>query len=152
MKKQYDLKEHTQDVEFDKLRILSHELERYKKEHTLIDFNDMILEFVKSDASPAFDVVFIDEAQDLSLIQWDMAKSIWNKSGDSYIAGDDDQAIFRWAGADVDSFIAQTGKILNLTQSYRIPRAVHDVAMKIIGRVSNRLAKKMGASYLCRGP
>ena len=140
--KQYDLKEHTQDVEFDKLRILSHELERYKKEHTLIDFNDMILEFVKSDASPAFDVVFIDEAQDLSLIQWDMAKSIWNKSGDSYIAGDDDQAIFRWAGADVDSFIAQTGKILNLTQSYRIPRAVHDVAMKIIGRVSNRLAKK----------
>ena len=140
--KQYDLKEHTQDVEFDKLRILSHELERYKKEHTLIDFNDMILEFVKSDASPAFDVVFIDEAQDLSLIQWDMAKSIWNKSGDSYIAGDDDQAIFRWAGADVDSFIAQTGKILNLTQSYRIPRAVHDVAMKIIQRVSNRLAKK----------
>ena len=140
--KQYDLKEHTQDVEFDKLRILAHELERYKKEHTLIDFNDMILEFVKSDASPAFDVVFIDEAQDLSLIQWDMAKSIWNKSGDSYIAGDDDQAIFRWAGADVDSFIAQTGKILNLTQSYRIPRAVHDVAMKIIGRVSNRLAKK----------
>ena len=120
--RQYDLKEHTQDVEFDKLRILANELERYKKEHTLIDFNDMILNFVKSDASPAFDVVFIDEAQDLSLIQWDMAKSIWNKSGDSYIAGDDDQAIFRWAGADVDSFIAQTGKILNLTQSYRIPR------------------------------
>jgi DNA helicase-2/ATP-dependent DNA helicase PcrA len=140
--RQYDLKEHTQDVEFDKLRILANELERYKKEYTLIDFNDMILKFIKSDASPAFDVVFIDEAQDLSLIQWDMAKSIWNKSGNSYIAGDDDQAIFRWAGADVDSFIAQTGKILNLTQSYRIPRAVHDVAMKIIGRVSNRLAKK----------
>ena len=140
--RQYDLKEHTQDVEFDKLKILANELERYKKEYTLIDFNDMILNFVKSDASPAFDVVFIDEAQDLSLMQWDMAKSIWNKSGDSYIAGDDDQAIFRWAGADVDSFIAQTGKILNLTQSYRIPRAVHDIAMNIIGRVSNRLAKK----------
>jgi ATP-dependent exoDNAse (exonuclease V) beta subunit len=87
--RQYDLQEHTQVVEFDKLRILAHELERYKKEHTLIDFNDMILNFVKSDASPAFDVVFIDEAQDLSLMQWDMAKSIWNKSGDSYIAGDD---------------------------------------------------------------
>ena len=43
-----------------------------------------------------------------------MAKSIWNKSGDSYIAGDDDQAIFRWAGADVDSFITQTGKFLRL--------------------------------------
>ena len=139
--KQYDLKEHTQVVEFDKLRILAHELERYKKLYNLIDFNDMILKFIKSDASPVFDVVFIDEAQDLSLMQWDMAKSIWNKSGDSYIAGDDDQAIFRWAGADVDSFIAQTGKFLNLTESFRVPRKVHDLALNLIGRVSNRLAK-----------
>ena len=140
--RQYDLKEHTQDVEFDKLRIIAHELERYKKEFNLIDFNDMILNFIKSDVSPKFDVVFIDEAQDLSLMQWKMAKTIWDKSGDSYVAGDDDQAIFRWAGADVDSFITQKGKFLNLTQSYRIPRKVHDIAMKIIGRVSNRLAKK----------
>jgi|TARA_R110002020_G_scaffold119302_2_gene272265 DNA helicase-2/ATP-dependent DNA helicase PcrA len=140
--KQYDLKEHTQDVEFNKLKIIAHELERYKKEYSLIDYNDMILKFIKADASPAFEVVFIDEAQDLSLMQWDMAKSIWNKSGDSYIAGDDDQAIFRWAGADVDSFITQTGKFLRLTQSYRIPRKVHDIAMQIIGRVSNRLMKE----------
>ena len=140
--RQYDLKEHSQDVEFDKLKIIANELERYKKEYNLIDFNDMILQFIKSDASPKFDVVFIDEAQDLSLMQWDMAKTIWNKSGDSYIAGDDDQAIFRWAGADVDSFITQKGKFLNLTQSFRIPRKVHDLAMNIIGRVSNRLHKK----------
>ena len=43
IEKQYDLKEHTQDVEFDKLRIISHELDRYKKEYNLVDFNDMIL-------------------------------------------------------------------------------------------------------------
>ena len=139
--KQYDLQEHTQDVEFDKLKIISNELERYKKEYNLIDFNDMILKFIKSDASPAFDVVFIDEAQDLSLMQWDMARTIWNKTNDAFIAGDDDQAIFRWAGADVDSFITQTGKFLKLTESFRVPRQVHDIAMGIIGRVSNRLKK-----------
>ena len=140
--KQYDLQEHTQDVEFDKLKIISNELERYKKEYNLIDFNDMILKFIKSDASPAFDVVFIDEAQDLSLMQWDMARTIWNKTNDAFIAGDDDQAIFRWAGADVDSFITQTGKFLKLTESFRVPRQVHDIAMGIIGRVSYRLKKK----------
>jgi superfamily I DNA/RNA helicase len=140
--KQYDLQEHTQDVEFDKLKIIANELERYKKEYNLIDFNDMILKFIKSDASPAFDVVFIDEAQDLSLMQWDMARTIWNKTNDAFIAGDDDQAIFRWAGADVDSFITQTGKFLKLTESFRVPRQVHDIAMGIIGRVSNRLKKK----------
>ena len=105
---QYNLREHSQDLSVRDLKILDNELEAYKKQYGLIDFNDMILNFIKSDASPKFDVVFIDEAQDLSRMQWDMAKSIWDKTEDSYIAGDDDQAIFRWAGADVDSFITQT--------------------------------------------
>ena len=137
---QFNLGEHNQDVEYDKLNIIAHELDRYKKEYNLIDFNDMILDFVKSDKSPKFDVVFIDEAQDLSRMQWDMVNNF--NTQDSFIAGDDDQAIFRWAGADVDSFITQTGKMLNLTQSVRIPRKVHDFAMKIIERVSHRIHKE----------
>ena len=59
---------------------LSNELTRYKKENNLIDYNDMILDFIRSDKSPKFDVVFIDEAQDLSMMQWNMAKTIWNKT------------------------------------------------------------------------
>ena len=137
---QFNLGEHNQDVEYDKLNIIANELDRYKKEYNLIDFNDMILDFVKSDKSPRFDVVFIDEAQDLSRMQWDMVNHF--NTQDSFIAGDDDQAIFRWAGADVDSFITQTGKMLHLTQSMRIPKKVHDFAMKIIERVSNRIYKE----------
>jgi superfamily I DNA/RNA helicase len=136
---QFNLKEHNQKLEYTKLKIIGNELERYKKEYGLIDYNDMILDFVKSDKSPKFDVVFIDEAQDLSRMQWDMVDSF--NTTDSFIAGDDDQAIFRWAGADVDSFITQTGKILNLTQSVRIPKKIHEYAMKIIERVSHRLPK-----------
>ena len=139
---QYNLKEHTQDLSVRDLRILDSELKSYKKQYGLIDYNDMIVDFIKSDATPKFDVVFIDEAQDLSLMQWDMAKSIWDKTKDSYIAGDDDQAIFRWAGADVDSFIAQTGKFLRLTESLRVPRVVHDVAMNIVRRISKRHHKE----------
>ena len=138
---QFDLAEHTQDLERDQLRIIANELIRYKKEYNLIDFNDMILDFVKSDLSPKFDVVFIDEAQDLSLMQWDMTKSIWNKTEDAFIAGDDDQAIFRWAGADVDSFITLKGEYYPLTQSYRIPAKVHNLAMNIIGKIKNRISK-----------
>jgi DNA helicase-2/ATP-dependent DNA helicase PcrA len=138
---QFDLNEHTQDLERSTLRIIDNELKRYKKEYNLIDFNDMITEFTKSDKSPKFDVVFIDEAQDLSLMQWDMAKTIWNKTEDSFIAGDDDQAIYKWAGADVDSFIALKGQYLPLTQSFRIPAKVHGVAMGIINRIRNRIDK-----------
>ena len=138
---QFDLAEHNSDLERDKLRIIANEIERYKKEYNLIDFNDMILKFIKSDKSPNFDVVFIDEAQDLSLMQWDMAKTIWNKTEDSFIAGDDDQAIFRWAGADVDSFIAQKGLMMPLQQSHRIPAKVHNIAMGIINKIRNRIDK-----------
>ena len=139
--KQYDLKEHTQDVEFNKLKIIANELERYKKEYGLIDYNDMILNFIRSNSSPNFDVVFIDEAQDLSLMQWKMVKTIWNRTTDNYIAGDDDQAIFKWAGADVDSFIALDGKFIRLTQSHRVPAKIHEIAMKIISKVNNRIPK-----------
>ena len=139
---QYNLKEHTQDITVKQLKQFVHDLNQYKKDYNLIDFTDMITEFIKADRSPRFDVVFIDEAQDLSQTQWGMAKSIWNKTQDTFIAGDDDQAIFRWAGADVDSFITQKGKIMQLTQSYRIPQVVHDIASKIVTRIQNRLPKE----------
>ena len=57
--KQFDLREHTQDLERSTLRIIANELIRYKKEYNLIDFNDMITEFTKSDKSPKFDVVLL---------------------------------------------------------------------------------------------
>jgi len=139
---QYNLKEHTQDITVKQLKQFVHDLNQYKRDYNLIDFTDMITEFVKADRSPRFDVVFIDEAQDLSQSQWGMAKSIWDKTEHTYLAGDDDQAIFRWAGADVDSFISQTGKIMQLTQSYRIPQVVHDVASRIVNKIQNRLPKE----------
>ena len=140
--RQYNLKEHTQDISVNDLKQFIYDLNKYKKDYSLIDFADMITEFIKLDKSPKFDVVFIDEAQDLSTSQWQMAKSIWDKTQDTFIAGDDDQAIFRWAGADVDSFIAQKGKVMQLTQSYRIPQVVHDVASKIVSKIQHRLPKE----------
>ena len=143
LEQQYNKREHTQDLELNKLYNIAEALRIYKKEYNLIDFNDMILDFVKSDLSPKFDVIFIDEAQDLSLMQWDMTKSIWNKSEDTFVAGDDDQAIFKWAGADVDSFIALQDQMINLPliQSHRIPMKVHGLAMGIINRIKHRINK-----------
>ena len=44
---QYDLGEHTKEVSREKLIILAKELEIYKKEYNLIDFHDMITNFIK---------------------------------------------------------------------------------------------------------
>ena len=89
------------------------------------------------------DVIFIDEAQDLSKIQWDMIEKIEKDNGcDVWIAGDDDQAIFGWAGADVDSFIDWDATEMPLKQSVRVPKTVQQKALSIISRVKdNRLEK-----------
>ena len=47
---------------------------------------------------------------------------LWSNADKTYIAGDDDQAIFKWAGADVDHFIAlkeEVNDIKVLDQSYQ---------------------------------
>ena len=100
----------------------------------------MIQKFLDVDDTPEFDVIFVDEAQDLSLIQWAMINKIEKDTGcDVWVAGEDDQAIFGWAGADVDSFIALQNQMINLplTQSFRIPAKVHGLAMGIINRIRN---------------
>ena len=143
---QYDKNRHGLDIERDLLYLLDQELKRYKKEKGLIDYDDMLEQFVEQDVSPSFDVLFIDEAQDLSPLQWRMVRSLWSKANKTYIAGDDDQAIFKWAGADVDSFIAlkeEVDDINTLNQSYRIPGGpIHELSQNIIERVQNRYEKK----------
>jgi len=142
---QYDKNQHSLDIERDLLYLLDQELRTYKDEKGLIDYNDMVEQFIRQDISPSFEVLFIDEAQDLSPLQWRMVRTLWKKANKTYIAGDDDQAIFRWAGADVDTFIAlkeEVDYVDTLSQSYRIPGGpIHDLSQRIIRNVSNRYDK-----------
>ena len=87
------------------LKTLRDELNNYKDAFQLKDFTDMIEKFIMAELCPKFDVVFIDEAQDLSPIQWKMLEIIKNNTKHMILAGDDDQAIYAWAGADVKRFI-----------------------------------------------
>ncbi len=142
---QYDKNEHGLDIERDVLYLIDQELKRYKQEKGLVDYDDMLEQFITTNVSPAFDVLFIDEAQDLSPLQWRMVRKLWDKANKTYIAGDDDQAIFRWAGADVDSFIAlkeEVDHIDTLKQSHRVPGGpIHELSQRIINQVSTRFEK-----------
>ena len=86
-----------------------------------------LITFLKKKNPPPLKYLFVDEAQDLSAHQWQVIDMIQEvaKPIETYIAGDDDQAIFRWAGADIEHFIAMAkndaNTIIPLTQSYRIP-------------------------------
>lgn len=104
----------------------------------------MVESFLIKGTCPELKVIFVDEAQDLSLIQWAMLKKLIkdNDNPDVWIAGDDDQAIFGWAGADVNSFIAWPGQEIPLTKSRRVPIDIQTKALDVISRVGiNRIQK-----------
>ena len=142
----YDSRKNIIDIERSTLFLLAEQLQKFKKEKGLKDFTDLLEDYIALKKNPNFKVLFIDEAQDLSLIQWEMVRTLWTNAEKTYIAGDDDQAIFKWAGADVDHFIAlkeEVDNIKTLDQSYRIPGGpIHELSQKIIGKVQNRFDKQ----------
>ena len=108
----------------------------YKNKKKMMDFNDMIeLLIEKQNKIPEFDVVFIDEAQDLSPLQWKLYDILKQKRKDIYLAGDDDQAIFAWAGADVNRFINEPAKEKVLIYSKRISKAVQEQSQLCIENI-----------------
>ena len=141
--KQFALNEHLSWISRPKIIAIEKEINNYKKIYGLIDFTDMIQRFLDKGKSPKFKVIFVDEAQDLSLIQWSMIKKIEEETQcDVWIAGDDDQTIFGWAGADVNSFIKWQARNIALTKSERVPRLIQQKALNIIQRIYfNRIPK-----------
>jgi len=129
-------------IQLNKLEIIIEELERYKEQHGLIDFPDMLDKFIESGEAPSLRVMFVDEAQDLSLTQWRLVKKIEEKAQDSYISGDDDQAIYKWNGAHVSTFINLEGERTTLDQSRRVPQKPFALANKIIKKVHDRVEKE----------
>lgn len=114
-------------------------LSTYKTDRNLLDFSDML---EQCQGYLGIDVCILDEAQDLSALQWAFARRILGGAKRIYIAGDDDQAIFQWSGADVAHFQRLAGNKVILDQSFRIPSTVHRVAESIASRIGQRYAKQ----------
>ena len=141
---EYNTGMYSYELEKNLLHILGGELDNYKQSFKLKDFTDMIEAFNVSKLCPKYDVVFIDEAQDLSPIQWKMVDILRENSKYVILAGDDDQAIYGWAGADVKKFQdIPAKKDIVLPYSHRVPIQVQNLADKILSRIpDDRRVKK----------
>lgn len=120
---------------------MSRGLAEYKKAKHLVDFTDMLVMFAQQEWTPDLDVLLVDEAQDLSILQWRVVEKLARNVRRVVVAGDDDQAIYRWAGAAVEHFVDMPGKVTVLDQSWRVPRSVQAVSDDIIKRVKHRRPK-----------
>ena len=146
IQEEYDTDMYSEDIDKHQLQILKDEVDNYKQAYGLVDFTDMIERFNLSELCPKYDVVFVDEAQDLSPIQWKMYDILKKNSKHVILAGDDDQAIYGWAGADVKRFQDEPAKDIILPQSYRVPDTIQKIADQILDRIpDNRRIKKQWA-------
>ena len=105
-------------------------------------FADMINKFLEDGTPPDLEVLIVDEAQDLAEINWRLVDKLAQVATHTYIAGDDDQAIYEWNGARPQRFVQYEGKNIVLDQSFRIPSKVHPIAEKISKRIISREPKK----------
>ncbi len=130
---------------FDKFMAFGVEYRDWKRQYGLYDFDDMLKLLLETKAQHDARAIFVDESQDLSPLQWDVLSHILLSCRLSYIAGDDDQAIFIWGGAKADgmaTFEDEYGARRRiLDRSYRIPRKVHQLAERIIRRIEQRVEK-----------
>jgi superfamily I DNA/RNA helicase len=101
-----------------------------------------MLESVVEVPFPRLRLLIVDEAQDLVPLQWDIVQGMAEHADEVWFAGDDDQAIHRWAGVDVRRFINSTTNRLVLTQSHRLPRTVHRVSQNLVRRIPGRIQKE----------
>lgn len=129
-------------MDWQNLEYVDRGLRHYKKTTQRHDYTDLLEGFVHAKLAPKLEVVIIDEAQDLSALQWQMVDLLAANARYVYIAGDDDQAIYRWAGADVEQFIHKPGKVTVLDRSYRIPLSHHNISQQLIRKIIDRRPKE----------
>ena len=153
IREEYDRNEHNRKEikRFSILKNIDDNLKEYKRVKEKLDFNDMINQLIDKEDLPRFKVIFIDEAQDLSPLQWKLFDKLKEYADDIYLAGDDDQAIFAWAGADVNRFINEPAKETVLKYSKRIPRAVQEQSMVPLTNIIGQRKLKQYYPRDCEG-
>lgn len=116
---------------------------KWKGEHDYIDFTDMI-EFALRDVDEAPNdpaCIIVDEAQDSSILELSLIRKWTARAEYAVLAGDSDQAIYGWRGADATAMVATEipeEDNYKLTKSWRVPAPVHAAASAWIDQADFR--------------
>lgn len=117
--------------------------EAFKEQNDLMDFTDLIEQAIERKDRFACDpyVVMVDEAQDTSSLEWQMIQQLSQRAEHLVVVGDPLQALYTWRGASPQAvFGTDPDAVQVLSQSYRVPRAVRDLAMDWIRRMPGAMA------------
>lgn len=132
------------------------------QERELYDYDDMILRVVHAmevfddlryELQERFQYIMVDEFQDTNEAQM---RILWNLTNNPasegrpnvLVVGDDDQAIYRFQGADMSNVLDFTSMytdvdVITLTDSYRSAAPILETARAVVSQISERLEDRI---------
>ena len=117
---------------------------KYKGDNDVIGFADMLERVAQRSLLPNVDYLIIDEFQDITTLQYDVYEEWKPHMQRVLIAGDDDQVVYAWQGADPDLLLEEevtTDEIL--PNSYRLPSRILNVVNREVRHIEKRQEKDL---------
>ncbi|GAB6098535.1 DNA helicase PcrA [Halanaerocella petrolearia] len=126
------------------------------QENNAFDFNDLIgktiqlfqqNEDILEKYQERFKYVLIDEYQDTSPIQYQLARMLSKKHNNIFVVGDDYQSIYKFRGADMSNILDFSDdfdncKVIKLERNYRCKSNIIEASNALIANNYNQFDKK----------
>jgi DNA helicase-2/ATP-dependent DNA helicase PcrA len=116
----------------------------YKGDNELTGFADMLERVAQRSLLPNVDYLIIDEFQDITTLQYDVYEEWKPHMKRVLIAGDDDQVVYAWQGADPDLLLEEdVTQDEILPNSYRLPSRILNVVNREVRHIEKRQEKDL---------
>lgn len=112
--------------------------EEFKKKEGIIDFIDMLFIAKENKWVVPTEILIIDEFQDLSPLQYEIYQLWSDNKKEVYLAGDDDQTIYKFICANPHFLLNEKKNLGNndeeiiLKKTYRLPKNIHEYCLDYI--------------------
>jgi DNA helicase-2/ATP-dependent DNA helicase PcrA len=115
----------------------------YKGEEGVVGFADMLERVKERSLLPRVEHLAIDEFQDITKLQYDVFEEWKPHMENVLIAGDDDQVVYSWQGADPQLLLQEGGEHVILDTSYRLPSEILRVVQRAVSHIEERQEKNL---------
>ncbi len=116
----------------------------WKGEQGLVGFADMLERVKERSLVPGIDYLVIDEFQDITTLQYAVYAGWRPHTERVLIAGDDDQVVYAWQGADPDLLLDEdVDEDVVLPNSYRLPSRILNAVNREVSHIEKRQEKDL---------
>ena len=144
-----------------KLLLLREETKKYKEEHNLFNYDDILLKFdqmltdysnIARRIEDTYRYIMVDEYQDTNTLQDSIIRKIRTKNTNLMVVGDDMQSIYKFRGADVQNILSfpkryTDCKVIYLTENYRSSQEILNLANHVMPNATEGYQNNLRAQF-----